>query len=267
VIETISFETGREAQAVKEIPFPKTMSEHLMELWGDGIPSFDKADLVHPEWRPTRVVPLQGHPNVLVKDESDRKSNPTGTIKDRAAWEFGTLFRDFARMCFLKLRSGEWTQNDLRQCPIPRLSCITSGNEGTAIAECFARFDLPPPKIIVSSSLPIHHPTIFAGITNLRADVYTADLGSHALTADEILRMSNNAGGVDISSNRAFEPSTVFYDWHVHEVFNLRPDEIYLPYGSGRLMENYLYWQGKAFRASVGAAQKDPHDFRSRRVR
>ena len=55
----------------------------------------------------------------------------------------------------------------------------------------------------------------------------------------------------------AIRPQEVFYDWHVHEAFNCSPQEIYLPYGSGRLFENYLTWQERTVRNGL-VGTKDP---------
>jgi hypothetical protein len=56
---------------------------------------------------------------------------------------------------------------------------------------------------------------------------------------------------------RSLEPWAIFYDWHVHEAFNTLPSEVYVPYGSGRLMENYLYWQCRSAR-NESSGIRDP---------
>jgi len=256
MIETLSGAERLTGEAAREIYFPRTMTEALVERWGDGIPSFSDADPLRPEWRATRVLRLNELPNVLVKDESDPLSNPTRTVKDRAAWELGTLYRDFARACFLDLRSGRFSRNDLHATLIPRLTLITSGNEGRAVAECFARYGLPPPKIVVSNTLPLEQPRTYDALRKLRADLYLADL-SVPLAPEEIRHLSHNDDGIDITSVRSIEPNATFYDWQVHEVFGEEPDEVYVPYGSGRLTENYLTWQDRT-RVHAATGQRDP---------
>ncbi|TSC93044.1 MAG: Uncharacterized protein CEN89_284 [Candidatus Berkelbacteria bacterium Licking1014_7] len=242
----------------KQIEYPRFMSYGLVEKWGDEIPRYAEADPDAPEWRATPVKPLdfsqEGYGKVYVKDESDRTSNPTGTIKDRAAWELATLYRDYARALYLKIhRAQTLTKGELEKIPIPYLSVITAGNEGLALAECFKKYDLPPPKLVIDFNIK---QSILEELLKLRVNIYATDL-SLRLSGSEICRIADNVDGIDITSSRAIDPASVFYDWHVHEVFNEEPDEIYLPYGSGRLMENYLFWQARSMRNDA-AGVPDP---------
>ena len=80
-------------------------------------------------------------------------------------------------------------------------------------------------------------------LQQLHADIYLADLARKELTPDEIKKLTNNKHGIDLTSVVMIEPQAVLYDWHVYEALNESPDEIYVPYGSGRLFENYLTQQ------------------------
>lgn len=248
---------SQERTVVKTVAFPRFMSPELMDRWGEGIPAFSEADPRRPEWKATRVIEMdlskKGYGLVYVKDESDRTSNPTGTIKDRPAWELTTLYRDFARGVYLKIRGGTLQKGDLQKQVIPRLSLITAGNEGRAIAECFAKYNLPPPKLIVGSDVK---KSILDELKKLRADIYVVDL-SQQLSPEKIKALTDNVDGIDITSVRSIEPQSIFYDWHVHEVFNESPDQIYAPFGSGRLVENYLTWQERSLR-NDSEGRKDP---------
>ncbi|MFA4874223.1 MAG: pyridoxal-phosphate dependent enzyme [bacterium] len=241
----------------QEIPYPESMTPELMDQWGDGIPAYAEADPHAPEWKATPVIPLDltadGYGEVYIKNEADRLSNPTGTIKDRAAWELATLCRDYARALYLKRRAGILTRHDLERMPIPRLSLITEGNEGAAVAVRFAMYNLPPPKILVGRAI---NPGILDALLRLRADVYVTNL-SRKLTPKLIKKICNNENGIDLTSTRTIEPQAVFYDWHVHEVLNEAPDEVYVPFGSGRLMENYLYWIERTLR-NESEHRRDP---------
>lgn len=233
----------RDSTVIKEIEYPKRMDWDLVMRWADEIPSFDENDPSHPEWRATPAFPLdfssEGYGLVHIKDESDIRSNPTKTIKDRPAWELATLHRDHAKGLFLRKREGILNGN-IGSIVVPRFTYVTAGNMGKSIANMFERYGLPPMKLLVDSSIPPERLEILKG---LHADIYMADLSKRPLTAEEIKRMTNNKNGIDITSVIILEPNAIFYDWHVHESFNENPDEIYLPYGSGRLMENYLTWQ------------------------
>lgn len=248
---------GMDREVKKELEYPRCVTYEMVEKWGDGIPAFAEADPHAPEWRTTPSILIDlsgdGFGEIFVKDESSLESNPTGTIKDRAAWELATLYRDFARALYLKIRIGALDKKNLEKIVLPRLSVITSGNEGKAIAECFKKYDLPPPKLIIGKDTRL---SIVDELLKLRADIYAIDL-SRELTVEDIKRLSSNLDGVDLTSIRSIEPSSVFYDWHVHEAFKEIPAEIYVPYGSGRLMENYLVWQARSLR-NESEGRRDP---------
>ncbi|MBI1973052.1 pyridoxal-phosphate dependent enzyme [Candidatus Woesearchaeota archaeon] len=228
---------------IQEREHPKVMNWELVEKWADGIPRYSENDVAQPEWRATPVFPLdlspEGYGLVHIKDESDKTSNPTQTIKDRAAWELTTLFRDYARGLYLKRREGLLNGN-IGSLVVPRLSYVTAGNVGRAVSNMFKKYSLPPFKLLVDTSIS---PERLEKLKGLHADIYRTDLGKKSLTPEEIKRLTNNENGIDITSVMVIEPQVVFYDWHVHEVFNEKPNEIYIPYGSGRLFENYVTWQ------------------------
>jgi threonine synthase len=253
---------------VTEADYPRVMDWRLVEQFADGIPCFPENDPKEPEWSATPTIPVDltsaGYGVIYVKDESDTKSNPTGTIKDRAAWELTTLYRDFARALYLKKKAGLLNGN-IGSIPVPRLSYITAGNVGRAISRMFGRFGLPPMKLLVDKSIL---PRRLEILRKLHADIYMADLSRNvfeedeqlarrAYTPEEIKILTNNRGGIDITSVVALEPQAIFYDWHVHEAFNEYPNEIYVPYGSGRLWENYLTWQERTIR-NDGVGRRDP---------
>lgn len=231
-------------EVIKLANFPGRMNAGLLEEWADGIPVYSENDPSNPEWRETPVKSLDlsgdGYGLVHVKDESDTNYNPTGTIKDRAAWELAVLYRNFARTLYLQMKRGLLSRTELEKMPVPRFTYLTSGNIGRAVEACFAKYKLPPPKIVFDTHKAEE---LMQKLQNWRADIYAVDLSAEELTPTELLALTDNENGVDITSFIPFHPHVVFYDWHVHEVFNTNPDYIFVPYGSGRLMENYLAWQ------------------------
>lgn len=237
---------------IKETAYPARMNRDLAMKWADGIPVFSENDPAHLEWMPTPTFLLdlssEGYGVVYIKDESDSRSNPTQTIKDRLAWELATLFRDHGRGLFLRRRKGLLNGN-IDSLVVPRLTYVTAGNVGRSVAYMFEKYGLPPIKLLVDQSVPPERLEILKG---LYADIYMTDLSKKPLTPADIKRMTNNPNGIDITSVMTLEPQSIFYDWHVHEAFNEMPNEIYIPYGSGRLMENYLTWRTR------NARSKDP---------
>jgi threonine synthase len=234
---------------VKETEFPERMNWNLVQQWAE-IPLFPESNPDKPEWGVTPVITADlskdGYGVVHIKNEADTSVNPTGTIKDRAAWELATLYRDFARG--IVLRNNQHAINgNITDIPVPRLSVITAGNVGKAVSYAFSKHGLPPVKLLVDENLPRSR---LQALKKLHADVYATDL-NRKLTAKDAQRLTNNEEGIEITSFIGIEPHSNFYDWHVHQALNEEPDEVYVPYGSGRLMENYLTWQLRSLRNTV----------------
>ena len=141
VQEDIAQENFVQRHTVKELSYPMQMSMELLERWADEIPVFSKSNPAEPEWAPTPLIPIDltriGYGLVYVKNEADHRSNPTKTIKDRAAWELVTLYRDFARALYLRMRTNQIRKREVQKIKVPRFSLITAGNEGGAICACF----------------------------------------------------------------------------------------------------------------------------------
>ncbi len=234
-----------EVLTIKEIEYEEYFNKKLAEKWAEEIPIFSNNPL-NPEWRETHVVKLSlmnyGFGEVIIKNEADKKSNPTGTIKDRAAWEIAALYRDFARIILLNKK--------IEKIKIPRISIITAGNAGLSLVNRMEKHGLPPIKLLLDKKIDI------TKLKGQYADIYLTDL-NRELTTHDIKKLTKNENGIDITSNIIFRPQEVYYDWHVHEVFNLRPDFIFIPYGSGRLYENYITWQEKSIRNIIEGI-KDP---------
>src|SRR3989338_8856707 len=84
---------------------------------------------------PTYKITVTGFSNVWLKDESH---NPTGTHKDRLAWEMVVTYKDI-----LLAKKDEYVKEKL-----PQLSIITSGAAGTAIQTMLNKYKLPPLKCL-----------------------------------------------------------------------------------------------------------------------
>lgn len=242
------------AIVAKKVEYPhERMDWDLAERWAEEIPVFSENDPDNPEWKITPCSPIDLTPDggtVYIKDES---KNPTGTIKDRPAWELVTLYRDLGKMLWLKKRENILNGN-VGHLTIPRLSIITAGNVGSAVSHAFQKYGLPPINLLVDSNISRKR---LDALKELYANIFLFDLNGKELSSKEIREITENKDGVDITSVMSIRPQQIFYDWHVHEVFNESPDQIYVPYGSGRLFENYLSWQEISARNFV-SGRKDP---------
>jgi hypothetical protein len=182
------------------------------------------------------VVP--GFSNVWLKDES---VNPTGTHKDRMAWEMVVAYRDMLHAKERGLRNG----------PLPAMSIISSGSAATAIQTVFKRYGLPNLKTLVDEQTD---KKILDQLNDLGCEVYTTDLTKKMLGWRDILVLTNNQNGLDITSGEALDPGRRFYDWMSYEILNHSPEYCFLPFGTGNLYENIL----NVSKREASAVEPDP---------
>lgn len=181
----------------------------------------------HPKFpaTPTYKIKVPGFSNVWLKDES---VNPTGTHKDRMAWEIVVTYRNF----ILTKKKGQ--MND----PLPHMSIISFGSAAIAIQTQLKKYRLPALKVLIDRNF-IDSKTLGA-LKSLGCELYETDLSKKPLHWTEILALTHNNDGFDITSNEALEPTSIFYDWMSYEIINNSPDYVFLPFGTGNLYENVL---------------------------
>ncbi len=187
---------------------------------------------------PTYRIRVPGFSNVWLKDESH---NPTGTHKDRMAWEMVVTYRDFLVAKKLGQRRG----------PLPRLSLISSGSAAVAIQTMLRAYRLPNLKVLVDKHLPME---VRRALADMGCALFVTDLSKKPFSWKEILARTNNPNGFDITSSEALDPTTRFYDWMSYEIINTSPDYCFLPFGTGNLFENVL----NINKREVSTKQHDP---------
>ena len=186
-------------------------------------PEFPPKDPKFPA-TPTYQITVPGFSNVWLKDES---VNPTGTHKDRMAWEIIVTYRDF-----LIAKKNEQTKG-----PLPQMSLITSGSAGIAIQTMLKEYSLPNLKVLLDKST---NPEIVSALERLGCEIHKTDLCFRSLDWKDVLRITNNQDGIDITSNEALGPTTRFFDWMAYEILNSSPEYCFIPFGTGNLYENIL---------------------------
>ncbi len=187
---------------------------------------------------PTFKIEVPGFSNVWLKDES---VNPTGTHKDRMAWEVIVLYRDF-----LLARQRNQVEEDL-----PRFSIISAGSAAIAIQTMLKKYHLPDLSVLVNVNL---NKTLFSALEKLGCNVYQYDLAKKPLTWRELLELTQNQNGFDLSSSDVFGQTTTFYDWMSYEILNNSPDYCFMPFGTGNLFQNVLNITKK----EVSSSNHDP---------
>jgi len=173
---------------------------------------------------PTYKIQVPWFDNVWLKDESH---NPTGTHKDRMAREIVVTYRDFLlakKRCYL-----EWD--------IPAMSIISSGSAAIAIQSLLKTFQLPNLKVLVDSKMDRR---IYNYLESIDCEVYETNLSIKPLTWQEILKLTHNEDGFDITANQMMRPTVKYYDRLSYEIINNDPDYCFIPFGTGNLYENIL---------------------------
>jgi len=173
---------------------------------------------------PTYRIKVHGFSNVWWKDESH---NPTGTHKDRMAWEIVVTYRDF----LLAKKRGQL------KCTLPQMSIISSGSAAIAISKQLVKYGLPALKVLIDKRVS---DALKDYLKKIGCELYITDLAKKSLSWKEILQLTNNTSGFDITSSDALDPTTRFYDWLSYEIINNSPHYCFVPFGTGNLYENIL---------------------------
>ncbi len=172
---------------------------------------------------PTYRIDVPGFSNVWLKDES---VNLTGTHKDRMAWEMVVTYKQF----LLSKKKGILKK-------LPSLSLLSSGSAALAIQTQLRRYKLPDLHVLMDINTD---QSIINQLQNLGCKVYLISLENKKLDWEEILRLTENVDGFDVTSNEAYDPTIRFYDWMSYEIINTNADYIFLPFGTGQLYENLM---------------------------
>jgi threonine dehydratase len=194
---------------------------------------------------PTHRIRVPGFSNVWLKDES---VNPTGTHKDRMAWEMVVTYRDF----LLSKKEGRIKR-------LPHVSILSSGSAAIAIQSMLKKYSLPNLRVLLDSRVDS---STVSKLKNLGCDVYVTNLEKRILNWDDILRLTHNADGFDITSNEALDPTIRFYDWLSYEIINANAEYVFVPFGTGQLYENIM----NIIKQELSYRRRDPRFRGSKRI-
>ena len=76
--------------------------------------------------------------------------------------------------------------------------------------------------------------------------VFPIDLDKKELTSEQILKLTENEDGIDLTYSSEFEESRkVYYDWLSYEVLNQNPNWVFIPFGTGDLYKNIIIRNSK----------------------
>ncbi len=190
-------------------------------------PEFPPKPFFTPAFPASRTFQIEvpGFTNVWLKDES---TNPTGTHKDRFAWEVVIKYKAL-------LESSKYKQLD----SLPQISMISSGGAASAIQNLFNLFKIP-----VSLKVLVDYTTdeeIKKSLRKIGCTIYETDLSDYLLQPEDIKRLTENWNGIDITYRETLDPNLDnYYDWMSYEIVNQEPDYCFVPFGTGDLFINIL---------------------------
>lgn len=190
-------------------------------------PEFPPAPYYQPKFPASDTVEIKipGFKNVLLKDES---TNPTGTHKDRFAWEVVIKYKALLEsLKYKKLKE------------LPQISMISSGGAATAVQNLFNVFEIPVSlKVLIDKKT---NKNIIASLKKIGCTIYETDLSLKLLKPEDIKRYTDNSKGIDITYRETMDPNMDnYYDWLSYEILNQQAAYCFIPFGTGDLFINIL---------------------------
>ncbi|MCL1127835.1 hypothetical protein [Shewanella surugensis] len=149
----------------------------------------------------------------------DESKNPSGTHKDRMAQTITTIYQDM-------LKSNHTL----------RLSLISSGSAAYAIQLALTERQLPPLKVLIDESRKE-----IEILKKIGCEIYTFDLESKLLSSNDILKLTDNKEGIEVTSNMAIKPYENYYKELVSYLSHFDSGYIFVPYGTGHLYGSFLF--------------------------
>lgn len=181
------------------------------------MPEFPPPPFYKPSFPATPIVKLKinGWDNVWLKDESH---NPTGTHKDRMAWEVT-----------IQAVRNHWKE----------MSLISSGGAASAIQHVFNLFGVATKlKVLMDKHTD---KAIIHSLEKMGCKVYLHDLRNKMLLSSEIKMLTENQEGVDVTYRSTLDGNNmIYYDWLSYEILNFEPEYCIVPFGTGDLFINLL---------------------------
>ena len=168
---------------------------------------------------------------IWYKDES---INPSGTHKDRMAWEI-----------YL------WYDNEIKKqintpgkkISLRSLSLISSGSAAYSVQKLLKDRGLPSLRVLMDKNTS---PQLINFLKENECKVFLDDLDKREYSSKEILKKTDNENGLDLTYSPEFNDSReVYYDWLSYEVLNQNPNWIFTPFGTGDLYKNIIIRNSK----------------------
>ncbi len=164
---------------------------------------------------------------VFIKDES---YNPTGSHKDRWALEMVYEY---------KRKIGNVLKGKGDHLKLRAPSMISSGSGALALQHQLRLWRLPNLRVIMADNRP--NDPVAARLRAFGAIVTKYDLDSREISDKEVLAISDNVDGFDVTTRNLEDPHRRnFYDWLCYEILAIGVRYIFVPVGTGDLFANII---------------------------
>ena len=161
-----------------------------------------------------------------IKDES---INPNGTHKDRMAWEIYLWYDS-------EIKKQINTPD--KKISLKSLSLISSGSAAFSLQKILRDRGLPNLRVLMDKDT---NPKLVEFLKNHDCKVYLTNLDSKELSSKEILTLTDNSRGLDLTYSSVFNSNReIYYDWLTYEVLNQNPNWVFIPFGTGELYKNIV---------------------------
>jgi threonine dehydratase len=170
-------------------------------------------------------IPQLGR-EITIKDESH---NFTGSHKDRMAWEIVVYYKSIIQ---------DLLSPHAKSLTLPSPSIISNGSAAMAIQVMLRCFDLPRLKVLIDERTDQR---IVRKLERAGCEVFSFDLSKRELASSEVLQLTENEDGFDVTARSLVDPTRrTYYDWLAYEILNCNADHIFIPVGTGDLYVNVL---------------------------
>ena len=183
-----------------------------------------------PKFPATPTYPLQIDENrtIYIKDES---YNPTGSHKDRMAWELVLYYKNTL------IPEALTTQPKNGLYKLKAMSMLSAGTAALAVQHFLRFYGLPNLHVLMDKKNTAPRDWL----ERLGCQITLCDLDQEELKQEDIKRLTNNSDGIDVTWRDETDPDRMrYYDWLSFEIINEKPKHVFVPVGTGDLFHNIL---------------------------
>lgn len=219
--------------STEKIPTTETNFQQTSQrAFTPSMPEFPEGNPAFPA-SPHYQLPIPEFKRVWIKDES---FNPTGTHKDRKAYELLIHLQTI----FKEKQEKDAADGRRRVIENPPISVISSGNEAYAIQTLFSEKGYRDLRVILDKSYK--KSSVKTHLKAINCKMWFENLDKN-LELEDVMKITGNKTGIDITARLnedLIKKRYKFYDWLSFEILNLSPDFCFIPVGTGDLYLNVL---------------------------